>query len=82
MIITNELGLPAPFVSLAQQDYTIKPNEYRVTSLLKGVREAILERRHQDKIERDVSDMVWLLKSKGTISISNKEGFVKCQVGQ
>lgn len=26
--------------------------------------------------------LAWQLKSKGTISISNKEGFVKCQVGQ
>lgn len=61
MIITNKFNLPAPFVSLAQRDYIYEPNEYRVTSLLKGVRETILERRHGDKIERDVSDMVWLL---------------------
>lgn len=61
MIITNKLGLPAPLVSMAQQDYVYKPNEYRVTSLLKGVRETILERRHYDKIEQDASDMIWLL---------------------
>lgn len=62
MIITNTLNLPAPFVSLAEGDeYPIAPNEYRVTSLLKGVREAILERRHGGEITRDVSDMVWLL---------------------
>jgi len=59
--ITNKLGLPTPFVSMAQKDYVCAPNEYRVTSLLKGVRETILERRHDDEIERDVSDMVWLL---------------------
>ena len=61
MKITNKLGLPTPFVSMAQKDYVCAPNEYRVTSLLKGVRETILERRHDDEIERDVSDMVWLL---------------------
>ena len=61
MIITNKLNLPSPFVSLAQRDYVYKPNEYRVTSLLKGIRETILERRHHKEIERDVSDMVWLL---------------------
>jgi hypothetical protein len=61
MIITNRLNLPAPFVSMAEKDYILEPNEYRVTSLLKGVRETILERRYADKIERDVSDMVWLL---------------------
>jgi hypothetical protein len=46
---------------MAQRDYIYEPNEYRVTSLLKGVRETILERRHDKEIERDVSDMVWLL---------------------
>lgn len=62
MKITNAMNLPAPFVSLAEGDeYPIAPNEYRVTSLLKGVREAILERRHGGEITRDVSDMVWLL---------------------
>ena len=61
MIITNNLKLPAPFVNMAQKDYIYEPNEYRVTSLLKGVRETILERRHDAEIERDVSDMVWML---------------------
>lgn len=62
MKITNALSLPAPFVSLAEGDeYPVATNEYRVTSLLKGVRETILERRHGTEITRDVSDMVWLL---------------------
>lgn len=62
MKITNTLSLPAPFVSLAEGDeYPVAPNEYRVTSLLKGTRETILERRHGAEITRDVSDMVWLL---------------------
>ena len=61
MIITNNLGLPQAFVEMAKRDYEYEPNEYRVTSLLKGVRETILERRHDEKIERDVSDMIWLL---------------------
>lgn len=61
MIITNRLGLPAPFVDMAQKDYIYEPNEYRVTSLLKGIRETLLERRYKDHIEQDVSDMIWLL---------------------
>ena len=60
MIITNNLNLPQPLVDMAQSEYKLKPNEYRVTSLLKGIRETILERRHQDEIEQDVSDMIWL----------------------
>lgn len=61
MKITNNLGLPQAFVEMAKRDYEYEPNEYRVTSLLKGVRETILERRYQDQIEQDVSDMIWLL---------------------
>lgn len=72
MKITNKLGLPSPFVSMAQSDYIYEHNEYRVTSLLKGVRETILERRHADEIERDVSDMVWMLFGSAVHSILEK----------
>lgn len=61
MIITNKFNLPQAFVSMAQSDYKHAENEYRVTQLLKGIRETMLERRYADKIEQDVSDMVWLL---------------------
>ena len=72
MIITNKLGLPKPLVDMAQSDYQYAPNEYRVTSLLKGIRETILERRHHDKIERDVSDMIWLLFGTAVHSVLEK----------
>ena len=72
MIITNKLGLPKPLVDMAQSDYKYAPNEYRVTSLLKGIRETILERRHHDKIERDVSDMIWLLFGTAVHSVLEK----------
>jgi len=72
MIITNKLGLPKPLVDMAQSDYKYAPNEYRVTSLLKGVRETILERRHEDEIERDVSDMVFLLFGTAVHSVLEK----------
>lgn len=61
MIITNNHNLPQAFVELASQEYEVAPNEYRVTSLLRGVRETILLRRHNDEITVDVADMVWLL---------------------
>jgi len=61
MIITNKLNLPAPFVSMCEQTYQTAPNEYRVTSLLKSMRECVLERRYGKEITQDVSDMVWLL---------------------
>lgn len=61
MKITNNLGLPAPFVDAVSKEYTYKPKRYSVTSLLKGSCQAVLERRHNDEIEQDVSDMIWLI---------------------
>ena len=61
MIITNKLNLPQAFVEMANKEYTPKPKRYSVTALLKGTREAILEKRHYNEIEQDVSDMIWLL---------------------
>lgn len=74
MIITNELNLPQAFVQMAQRDeYETENNEYRVTSLLKGIRETELERRHGKEIKRDVSDMVWLLFGTATHSILERQ---------
>lgn len=61
MIIRNSLGLPQPFVSAVSSEYEYKPKRYSVTSILKGNREAILQRRHADEIESDVADMVWMI---------------------
>ena len=61
MKITNDLGLPEAFVKMAESDFEYKDKLYRVTSLLKGVRETILLRRYHGEIEQDVSDMIWLL---------------------
>lgn len=59
MKITNKLGLPEPFVQMCTSDYQYKPGRYSVTSLLKGLREAILERRYE--VEQDVADCIWML---------------------
>lgn len=59
MKITNKLGLPDSLVQMASQDFTVDPMTYRVTSLLKGIRETLLERRHEAEV--DVGDMVWML---------------------
>lgn len=61
MKLTNELNLPQPFVDAVSRDYQHKPKRYSATSLLKGVRETILQRRHADEIESDVADMVWMI---------------------
>ena len=61
MNITNNFNLPQQIVSAVSRDHVFKPKRYSVTSLLKGVRQSILERRHGDQITRDASDMIWAL---------------------
>ena len=61
MKITNINNLPAPFVSAVEREYQYKEKQYSVTQLLKGSCEAVLERRHHNEIESDVSDMIWLI---------------------
>lgn len=61
MKITNDLALPQPFVSAVERDYSYKPKRYSVTSILKGTKEAILLRRHDEEIKTDVSDMIWAI---------------------
>lgn len=61
MKITNVNNLPAPFVSAVEREYQYKDKQYSATQLLKGSCEAVLERRHHDEIQNDVSDMIWLI---------------------
>lgn len=69
MIITNDMKLPQPFVDAVTSDYEYKPKRYSVTSLLKGVREAVLQHRHDSEVTQDASEMVWLLFGKAVHSI-------------
>lgn len=62
MKITNIFNLPQALVDAAIDNMVNPvPYEYSATTLLKSVREVILERRHWEEITRDVSDMVWLI---------------------
>lgn len=73
MKITNKLGLPEAFVQMAQSDYKPTSKRYSATALLKGVREVVLERRHGDEIEQDVSDMIWALFGTAVHSILERQ---------
>lgn len=57
-MLTNELGLPQPFVDAATSNHRYKPKRYSVTDLLGGTCEAVLKRRHEGEQEEDVSDRV------------------------
>jgi hypothetical protein len=72
MIITNKTGLPAPFVNMATREYTYTPKRYSATSLLKPIREILLTRRHNDEIEQDCADMIWMLFGQAVHAILEK----------
>lgn len=61
MKLTNALNLPQPFVDAATSDHRYVDKRYSATAILKGTREAILQRRHDDEISNDVADMVWAI---------------------
>lgn len=60
-MLTNELGLPKPFVDAVTSDYQYKPKRYSVTDLLGGTCAAVLKRRHANEGSEDVSDMLWVI---------------------
>lgn len=80
MKITNKLNLPQPFVSAVEREYEYTPKRYSVTSVLKGAREAILQRRHADEIEGDVSEMVWAIFGSAVHSILESADGTETQV--
>jgi len=59
--INNKLNLPQPFVDAVTREYEYKDKQYSVTTILKDVREILLTRRHNNEIEQDVADMIWLI---------------------
>lgn len=61
MKITNKLNLPSAFVNMAESNYKPTPNQYSATTLLKPTRQIILERRYNDNLEADASEMIWAL---------------------
>ena len=69
MKITNNLNLPQPFVDAARTEYTYVPKRYSVTGILTGVREAVLQHRHDAETEQDAAEMVWLIFGKAVHSV-------------
>ena len=61
MKITNKLKLPHQLVDLVNSNYKPTPHQYSCTTILKPTRQIILERRHGEQIQQDVSDMCWMI---------------------
>ena len=73
MEVTNKYDLPEVFVQFAKSDYEYKDKQYSVTSITKGLKEAILLRRYADDIKVDVSEMNNLLLGQAVHLILEKE---------
>lgn len=73
-MITNKLGLPKAFEEMAKRDgYSANPKHYSATTLLKGIKEIILSKRHDGETEQDVSDMIWLLLGTAVHSVLERQ---------
>lgn len=59
MKITNKYNLPEAFVKACEAEENVEG--LRVTQLLNGPRAIVLTQRHWDEIERDASEMVWMI---------------------
>lgn len=73
MKITNIMNLPQQVVDAVDTTPHNKDGEFSATTLLKGTREILLNKRHFDEIEVDVSDMVWSLFGTAFHSLMEKE---------
>lgn len=80
MQLTNDLALPEPFVDAAHDDHGWEPKVYSTTTLLKGAREVMLERRHDTEITEDVADRVWAIFGTATHSILEKSQETETQL--
>jgi hypothetical protein len=61
MPLTNKMNLPAPIYNALNSDYQPKLHQYSVTTILNPIRQVILKRRYNDKIEQDCSELIWAL---------------------
>lgn len=74
MTITNKLRLPQGFVDACSTDQHNAENELSATTLLKGVKEIILTKRHWNELEDDVSNRVWAVWGTAVHALLEKEG--------
>ena len=77
MKITNKLNLPDMLQRAVEKDYQYRDKRYSITSLLDPDRVLMLKRRHNDEIEQDVSECIWMLF--GTVTHYALETGIECR---
>ena len=61
MKLTNDLNLPKPIYNALLSDYKYKEKQFSATAIIGGLKALILQKRHSDEIEVDISEMTNLL---------------------
>ena len=77
MKITNKLNLPDMLVRAVEKDYQYRDKRYSITSLLDPDRVIMLKRRHNEEIEQDVSECIYMLF--GTVTHYALETGIECR---
>lgn len=77
MKITNKLNLPDMLKRAVEKEYEYREKRYSITSLLDPDRVMMLKRRHNDEIEQDVSECIWMLF--GTVTHYALETGIECR---
>lgn len=73
MQITNKMNLPEALVQACEVSQHNRPYNLSATTLLKGVREILLAKRHWDEMSEDVSDRIWALFGTAIHSLLERE---------
>ena len=73
MIITNKMELPDALVKAVTRERHNADGKYSATTLLKGVAETVLQKRHWDEIEVDASESIWAVFGSAVHSVMEKQ---------
>lgn len=74
MVITNKLNLPEAMVKAVGTSQHNSTNSLSATTLLKGVKEIVLTKRHWEELSDDVSDRIWAIFGTAVHSLLEHEG--------
>jgi len=84
MKIENRLGLPDAIVKAVSTELHNKTeNELSATTLLKGIKEICLERRHWNELKDDAADRIWAVWGEAVHALLQKEDkneFAECDL--
>lgn len=62
---TNIYNLPEPLAQAAMRDEHVRTGDWSISETCGPTQLAVLRRRYEDRIVRDVSDMLWIILGKG-----------------